>query len=403
MSNWADWWPIGAGAGLGLAVWLWRQAAGRATAALAHAAATEVELTARDRELERLIASLAGAGGGILVLDEAQRLVASNPVAMDLASLPANGGRGRALQDLVPWPQLHERLAALRPGPGTDPVADPGPSMAEFELNDGGPDGGRSFVVRVRALPQLGYVVAIDDHSRLKRLESLRRDFVANVSHELKTPLAAIQGFVETMLDDPDMPLPTRHRFLERIARQSERLSTLVGDLLTLSRLDEPRGIEEGAAPLDLAAVVRETLRDLQPLAERRRVHLQAHGTEQAVTLRADREGLRQVVGNLVDNALKYTPEGGRVTVRLAVAADHLLLEVEDTGIGLSPEDQERVFERFYRVDRARSRDLGGTGLGLSIVKNTVRSLGGEVGVRSELGFGSTFWVRLPYQQTDAH
>jgi two-component system, OmpR family, phosphate regulon sensor histidine kinase PhoR len=112
--------------------------------------------------------------------------------------------------------------------------------------------------------------------------------------------------------------------------------------------------------------------------------------------LRADREGVRQVVGNLIDNAIKYTPEGGKVTVHVEVQSDHVQFEVIDTGIGLSDEDQERVFERFYRVDRARSRELGGTGLGLSIVKNTVRSLGGDVGVRSTIGQGSTFWVKLP-------
>jgi two-component system phosphate regulon sensor histidine kinase PhoR len=269
---------------------------------------------------------------------------------------------------------------------------------------------GRDLAVRVTPLPGLGCVVGIDDQSRLKRLESLRRDFVANVSHELKTPLAAIQGFVETMQDDPEMPAATRQRFLERIARQTERLTTLVGDLLTLSRLDDDGGHDEPVPPCDFAAVLRDTVRDLQPLAEKRTLHLLADVPDDGVWVRAEREALRQVAGNLIDNALKYTPAGGRVAVVLgsgvgaeagsggqaAFVGVRCRLEVSDTGIGLSPEDQERVFERFYRVDRARSRDLGGTGLGLSIVKNTVRNLGGEVGVRSVLGKGSTFWVELP-------
>ena len=131
-------------------------------------------------------------------------------------------------------------------------------------------------------------------------------------------------------------------------------------------------------------------------MAEKRRLRLVAALPGGQLTVRADREALRQLAGNLVDNAIKYTPEGGSVTVQVSLAQERILLEVIDTGIGLSPEDQARVFERFYRVDRARSRDVGGTGLGLAIVKNTARHLRGEVGVRSQLGRGSTFWVSLP-------
>ena len=391
-------------AGLTLAavlLWLWRATRHAEAAARARCAAVELALADRNRELERLIASLSGAGGGILVLDEQQRIVASNPAAQELAALPANSGRGRSLRDLVPWPQLHQCLDDLRAAGTPEGGGSEATQAAEFEMHDGSNDG-RSVVVRLRSLPGLGYVVAIDDHSRIKRLESLRRDFVANVSHELKTPLAAIQGFVETLLDDPDMPVATRHRFLERIARQTERLTTLVADLLTLSRLDEPKGPETGTEPCDIGAVVRETLRDLASLADKRLVQLTSQVPEQPLWLRVDREGLRQVVGNLVDNAIKYTSEGGRVTVDLQVREDHVRLEVIDTGIGLSVEDQERVFERFYRVDRARSREVGGTGLGLSIVKNTVRGLGGDVGVRSALGQGSTFWVELPLPRVAA-
>jgi len=389
MTDWSVAAATGAAAAAVLAV-LWRLASARAAAATAAQQAAEQALADGAREADRLVASLGGVGGGLLVLDEQQRIVASNPAAQDLAGLPQNGGRGRALRDFVSWPQLHACLESLRDGRRPDAAM-----TAEFEMNDGSSDGGRAFVVRLRALPGLGYVIAIDDHSRIKRLESLRRDFVANVSHELKTPLAAIQGFVETLLDDPDMPVATRHRFLEKLARQSDRLTTLVADLLTLSRLDEAKTHDDGE-PCDFCVVVRETLRDLGPLAEKKGLRVHAQLPEQAVRLRADLEGLRQVAGNLVDNAIKYTPAGGAIHVRIVVLDDHVQFEVADTGIGLSDVDQERVFERFYRVDRARSREVGGTGLGLSIVKNTVRGLGGEVGVHSEIGEGSTFWVRLP-------
>jgi two-component system phosphate regulon sensor histidine kinase PhoR len=334
--------------------------------------------------VERLEAGLSGAGEGLIVLDEADAVVATNQAATALASLPAQGCRGRQLVDVLPWPRLHEAVQRCR-----QTGADVG-----FELDDA--IGGRTLAIRVRTVPGRACVVCIDDQSRLKQLESLRRDFVANVSHELKTPLAAIQGFVETMLDDPDMPVATRHRFLERIARQADRLTTLVADLLTLSRLDEHTVVATAPEPCDLVGVVRDIVRDLIPLAERRGLHLRAVLPDAACAVRADREALQQVGGNLIDNAIKYTPTGGSVTVQVTRQNGRVLFEVADTGIGLSPEDQARVFERFYRVDRARSRDLGGTGLGLSIVKNTVLNLGGEVGVRSTLGKGSTFWVALP-------
>jgi signal transduction histidine kinase len=169
---------------------------------------------------------------------------------------------------------------------------------------------------------------------------------------------------------------------------------------LTLSRLDDDGGAQD-AEPSDFAAVVRDTVRDLQPLAERRGVQLAIAGADAAIQVAADEETLRQVASNLIDNAIKYTPAAGHVRVSLRRDAGRVRLEVEDTGIGLSPEDQERVFERFYRVDRARSRELGGTGLGLSIVKNTVKRLGGDVGVTSQLGKGSTFRVDLPIVAAD--
>lgn len=341
------------------------------------------ELAASRAESARAVAALAGASDGLIVVDPGGRIVACNPNAVEFTKLPPSA-TGRRLQELVSWPALHRAV---------DQAESTGEAQF-FEVET--EPGGRTLAVRVRRLPDQSTVVSLDDTSRLKKLESLRRDFVANVSHELKTPLAAIQGYVETMQDDPDMPAATRVRFLDRIARQTVRLTTLVGDLLTLSRLDDEGGHGREVRPIDFGTVVRETVRDLASLAEKRQVRVALATPEAGVWVSADREALRQVVGNLVDNAIKYTGAGGDVRAQLTVSADRALLEVVDTGIGLSPEDQERVFERFYRVDRARSREVGGTGLGLSIVKNTVKSLGGEVGVRSRLGSGSTFWVSLP-------
>jgi two-component system phosphate regulon sensor histidine kinase PhoR len=377
-------------AALILTLLAWRRSRRIASSRLAQAHEHLAIADAVRAEAQRLEAALGGAGDGLIVLDQDGRIVAANAAARELANLPARELRGQRLEDLVPWPVLHRAVQTCRSG-GEAPA---------FELDEAAGHG-RTLALRVQALPGLGTVIGIDDQSRLKRLESLRRDFVANVSHELKTPLAAIQGLVETMLDDPDMEVATRLRFLERISRQSERLRALVGDLLTLSHLDEDPGHDEAATPCDLGAVLRETMRDLQPIADKQGLQTTVVLPWHGCWVRAEREALRRVAGNLIDNAIKYTPSGGQLSVRLTPRERRVRLEVTDTGIGLSPADQERVFERFYRVDRARSRDLGGTGLGLSIVKNTVRNLGGEVGVRSALGKGSTFWVELPLALED--
>jgi len=335
-------------------------------------------------EIERLVAGLAGANDGLVLVDENGHIAAHNPAAWQLLSVSVGDHVGTRIEELLAWPRLHEALAAAR----RDGEAD----SFELETGDAVP---RTLLVQVHSLSGLGAVISVEDQSRLKQLESLRRDFVANVSHELKTPLAAIKGFVETMQDDPEMPGDIRTRFLDRSRQQAERLATLVSDLLTLSRLDDDPGMQT-ADPCDFVAVLKDIVKDLLPIAEQREIALEADLPKDPQWVRGDRETLRQMAGNLVDNALKYTPEKGTVSVRMTLRGSFCRLEVADTGIGLSPGDQDRIFERFYRVDRARSRELGGTGLGLSIVKNTAISLGGDIGVTSELGVGSMFWIELP-------
>ncbi len=334
--------------------------------------------------LEEVLAPLSE---GVVLLDPDGRLLAANSVAREMLSLPSGNGTAATLAK-VDWPQLAQAVQASRQSGMQQTFEGPWGEDSQARILE--------VTVRTKAKDAVA-VVVLRDHSRLRQLESHRRDFVANVSHELKTPLAAIQGFVETMLDDAEMPDATRLRFLQKVQRQAHRLATLVQDLLTLSRLDER--MPEQAQAVDLVGVAQEVLRDLAPLVQRRQLEMRAELPKAAVWIAAEREALRQVLSNLVDNAVKYTPEGGRVSLSLSSDGATIRFAVQDTGIGLSESDQERVFERFYRVDKARSRELGGTGLGLSIVKNTVASLGGEVGVESELGKGSTFWVLLPQLQ----
>lgn len=220
----------------------------------------------------------------------------------------------------------------------------------------------------------------------------MRSEFVANVSHELKTPIAAIRGFSETLLDG-DVDAETQASFLRTIYDESNRMGNLVTDLLELSKLEgAEHTIQPG--PVVLQDIVDRAVQRLQPEAEKHQVKL-ATDPCGALTVWGNEDRLLQVFLNLLANAIYYTPPGGTVTVWTDVLIDRVKVHVTDTGIGIPVEDQQRVFERFYRVDRARSRASGGTGLGLAIVKHIISAHGGEVGVSSELGQGSDFWFTL--------
>ena len=241
----------------------------------------------------------------------------------------------------------------------------------------------------------VGSVVVLHDVTRLRRLEEMRREFVANVSHELKTPLTAIKGITSTLEDDPQMDLQTRTRFLNRISAQADRLEILVSDLLTLSRL-ESKAETAGHEPLDLRKLAYQVLGEFQIQAGSHEIGLTGNLPDDVITVVGDAVSLRGLLGNLLDNAIKYSSPGNQVRVSLKVEGKWVVLQVKDNGIGIEPEHHERIFERFYRVDKARSRELGGTGLGLSIVKHVAQSHGGSVVLESAPGKGSTFTVRLP-------
>jgi two-component system phosphate regulon sensor histidine kinase PhoR len=253
-------------------------------------------------------------------------------------------------------------------------------------------------VTRLPGEPPRGAVLVFHDTTDLRRLERLRQEFVANVSHELKTPLAIIAASVETLLEGGADDASIRGKFLERIAEQAHRLHALILDLLRLARIEsetEAFTREE----LDVETLVRGCLEKHRTLAEGKRHNLEMTppGNGQAPVLAyADEEAVQQILDNLVDNALKYTPEGGAVRVRWDREGDQVLVEVKDTGIGIAEADLPRIFERFYRVDKARSRELGGTGLGLSIVKHLAQAMQGSVKAESQPGQGSTFTVYLP-------
>jgi two-component system phosphate regulon sensor histidine kinase PhoR len=257
-------------------------------------------------------------------------------------------------------------------------------------------------IVQLHAAPlvnsngdRVGAVLVIHDVTELRRLERVRRDFVANVSHELKTPITAIRGLIDTIVHDADMPDDVRSQFLVKIQNQSLRLSSLVADLLTLARLESTDGLL-GAERVDLQEVVERSAGNFRSSAEASAIVLSVKVPETQVVVDGDEDALELLVNNLLDNAVKYSGNAGTVEVCLHVDGHEAVLEVADNGVGIGPEHHDRIFERFYRVDQARSRELGGTGLGLSIVKHICKAHGGSVGVESTFGAGSRFWVRLP-------
>ena len=235
-------------------------------------------------------------------------------------------------------------------------------------------------------------LVVVRDVTQQHRLEEVRRDFVANASHELKTPAATIQAAAETLrqaaADDP----PAVARFASQLEREAVRLSRIVADLLDLSRLESGSALED---VVSLGATARDEAQRLEAGAERAGVSLRV-ATDAERPVRGSQQDLALLIRNLIDNAVRYSREGGSVTVEVSSDGDEVVLRVRDTGIGIPSRDIPRIFERFYRVDRARSRETGGTGLGLAIVKHIVENHGGRIEVESELGSGSTFLVSLP-------
>ena len=239
----------------------------------------------------------------------------------------------------------------------------------------------------------MGTVAVFHDVTELRHLENVRRDFVANASHELQTPLTAIRGFAETLVGN-DLSWEEVRAQLDVILRNSARLENLIRDMRELSRV-ESRRVPLQPGEVDVVKLAGALLADMEPRLKERSLEVTV-ADRGAVSAWADRRAVDQVLTNLVDNALKYTDPGGRITVEVESQPEAVRVSVSDTGIGIPAEHQARIFERFYRVDKARSRALGGTGLGLSIVRHLVQAMGGEIYVESEPGQGSTFRFTLP-------
>ncbi len=348
------------------------------------------QFTQLDEDRQQLRTVLGSMIEGVVALDAEQRVLFANERALVLLECAADAAVGRRWWEVVRHRPLLEVVDTVLAGQG-------GPVTS---LEWDGPQG-KGLTVYASALPDRpprGAVLVFHDVSELRRLERLRQEFVANVSHELKTPLAVIQASVETLIDGAVDDAAMRGSFLERIAEQAERLHRLILDLLMLARIEAETEVFEMHA-VSLADAVRGTVDRHRTRASGKQQELLAvpPAADGALAAWADEEVVREILDNLVDNALKYTPSGGAIRLRWGTASpSQVFLEVQDTGIGIAEQDLQRIFERFYRVDKARSRELGGTGLGLSIVKHLVQAMHGTVHAASQPGQGSTFTVHLP-------
>ncbi|MBN1204643.1 MAG: PAS domain-containing protein [Myxococcaceae bacterium] len=343
------------------------------------------------QEARTLTAVLDGMIEGIWITDAEGTVVRHNDALREMLQ-PGNGGiAGQRPLALIRNEELNEAVRrACREG-----------ASSRLELTQEGlfP---RTLAVRVTPLGKdlPGSAAVFHDITELRRLEKVRKDFVANVSHELRTPITAIRGYAETLqggaLTDPAVA----PKMVEIIHRQSERLSELVEDLLELSRL-ESREVKLKIASVSLALAASRAAETVKPKAAGKDIHLELQ-VPPDLAAQGDERAVEQVLLNLLDNAVKYTPAGGRVELSGTREDGRCVVRVKDTGVGIEPRHLSRIFERFYRVDKGRSRDMGGTGLGLSIVKHLVGAMEGEVRVESQPNVGSTFVIFLPVASPEA-
>jgi two-component system phosphate regulon sensor histidine kinase PhoR len=350
------------------------------------------QLEARIRELSEekadLSAILAGMTEGVLVARPDGRIRLTNQALRNqfgiteetVGKTVLEAFRNAALQELVSEVIKDGDVSARELSFLT-------PNERTYELSATRLQGGHGVVT--------GVIIVFHDITRMRQFENTRKEFVANVSHELRTPLSIIKGYVETLLDDQAPDAETARQFLNTIQRHSRRLEALIADLLSISALESQQA-RLNFEPVSMRAAAQSVLDELTRQAQEKAITVSLKIPEQLPAVRADAQRLHQVLFNLLDNAIKYTQVGGHVTILATEKEGAIETAVADDGVGIGPEHLPHVFERFYRVDKARSRELGGTGLGLSIVKHIVQSHGGRVWAESQVEKGSTFYFTLP-------
>jgi two-component system phosphate regulon sensor histidine kinase PhoR len=344
-------------------------------------------VTEQRNELETILSAMRE---GVLAVDSEERILTFNQAAGSFLGIDLSAAKGHAIQEVIRNADIQRFLSGVLSEKG----------LTEREIVLHGPE--NKFLQLTGTLlhdidgKKIGALVVLNDITRLRQLENIRREFVANVSHELKTPITSIKGFVETLLEGGLEDNKNVQKFLEIISKQSELLNAIIDDLLSLSRLEQ--GAESGEVQLteeNLKHILEAAVGDYRLRARERNIRLIVSCGEEIV-VKANSRLLIQAIGNLLDNAIKYSEPKGKVEVGVVIDDDEIAIQVVDQGSGIAPEHLPRLFERFYRVDKGRSRELGGTGLGLAIVKHIAQAHGGRVTVESTLGKGSIFTLHLP-------
>ena len=338
------------------------------------------------RDNEQLATVLEAMVEGVIAVDRDEQILLANMAAIRLLNLKALQVVGTRIWETIRLPQIHELIRL---------TLDDHQSQHRMEFDVPWTHSTVAVVAsKLPGNPCPGVVLVLHDVTELRRLENLRRDFVSNVSHELKTPLSAIAAYTETLLSGGLEDGDYGRLFVSRIAEQSDRLNSLILDLLELARIESGEN-DLSVDAVDVNEVLITSAEAHQAIAEPKQLTLKMLLSETPLFAQADSEGLRTIIDNLIGNAVNYTRPGGLVTIRSRRESSWIMIEVEDNGVGIAKEFQGRIFERFFRVDRARSREVGGTGLGLSIVKHLCQIFGGTIKVNSQVGKGSNFIVQL--------
>ncbi|MEX2188205.1 MAG: ATP-binding protein [Pirellulales bacterium] len=363
--------------------------AGLASALNAMAVQLEDRIATILRQSSEQNAVLASMVEGVMAVDPREKIITLNSAAADLLECSRERAIGRNVQDFVLHSELRKFVAQA--------VTCDEPIQQDITL-----DAGSVRIIQARGTAlgergaRRGAVIVLNDVTNIRRLENLRKDFVANVSHELKTPITSIKGFVETLLDGALDQRADAERFLGIVGKQADRLAAIVEDLLSLAKIEQSEGVAElDVHEADVRDVVYAAMQSCQGLASERRVSVR-YDDAQSATADIAPPLLEQAVVNLLDNAIKYSGADSEVAISTRSTDCEVLISVTDHGAGIDAEHLPRLFERFYRVDKARSRKLGGTGLGLAIVKHIVSAHRGRVAVDSKPGVGSTFTIHLP-------
>jgi len=338
------------------------------------------------RDNEQLATVLEAMVEGVIAVDPDERILLANTAAIQLLDLKSFNVVGRRTWESIRLPQIHELIRLTL-----------NEEQEQHRMEFAVPWTESTVAVVASKLPGTpcpGAVLVFHDVSELRRLENLRRDFVSNVSHELKTPLAAIAAYAETLLNGALEDGDFGRTFVGRIAEQSDRLNSLILDLLELARIESSEHTLLVDA-VEVNSILKASAEAHLAIAQSKQLTLETASNEEHLYGQADAEGLRTIADNLIGNAINYSRPGGSINVRSRREGEWVIFEVQDNGVGIAKEFQARIFERFFRVDRARSREVGGTGLGLSIVKHLCQLFGGNVKVSSQVGVGSTFTVNL--------